>query len=377
MNGEHKDIRKILPYGEQLRGFANQRYISQAELYRILKERGIFVLNVNKDFMVPLLQTLILSPKEFDKIRDAFLTKEDNNKVISRDIKWVDNIQIYSADTLAIDVNDFIKKKLPTCELEQPIKFIQVNDNPNDLKADFKIKRYDINKSWYEQTNEFPASIEFINENEGKGRVIITHTAPETKELAEFVVKEQLKKYKEKGFISKDEQLRKITFKDFTNRERFVFFFRLTNKLQCDYFECENIKDISIKPEETTLPEEIKWMEDMNKILLSGKSLDKKYFIGEEKYHENLILWEIEALFTFTFKGHIGECVINFGFPDFSSSKLENAEFELNISSVTPKKTIDSRSKKILKSELLSEMDRQKSIVYNEFLEYKDKKNGY
>lgn len=377
MNDKHKDIQKILPYGEQLRGFANQKYISQAELYRILKERGIFVLNISKDFMVPLLQTLILSPKEFDKIRDAFLTKEDNYKVISRDIKWVNNIEIYSADTLAIDMNDFIMKKLPTCRLEQPIRLIQVNNNPNHLKADFKIKRTDINKSWYEQTNLFPASIEFINENEGKGRVIITHTASETKELAEFAVKEQLKKYKEKGFISKDEQLRKIIFKDFTNKERFVFFFRLTNHLQCEYFNCENIKDISIKPEETTLPEEIKWMEDINKILLSGKSLDKKYFIGEEKYHENLILWNIEALFTFDFKGQTGKCTINFGFPDFLSSKSENAEFELNISSISPNKTIDSGSRKILRSELLSEMDRQKSIVYNKFLEDKDKKNGH
>jgi len=371
MNYEHKDIQKILPYGEQLRGFANQKYISQADISRILKERGVFALNIDKDFMVPLLQTLVLSPKEFDKIRDAFSTKEDNKKIISRDIKWMDNTQIYSTDTLSIDINDFIKKNLPTCTLEQPIKLVQVDNNPNHLKADFTVKRNDINKSWYEQTNSFIGSFEFINENNGKGRVIITHTASETKDLAEFAVKEQIRKYKEKGLISQDEQLHKIIFNDFTNEERFIFFFRLTSHLQCDYFQCENIKDISMKPEDMTLPEEIKWMEDIHKILLSGKALDKKYFIGDKKYHKNLILWSIEASYTYNFNGQTGKYTIDFGFPDFTSSKKEYAEFELNISSITPDKTIDLRTKKSLKSELLSEMDKQKSIIYNNFLEYK------
>lgn len=373
MNYEHKDIQKILPYGEQLRGFANQKYISQAELTRILKERGIYALNVEKDFTVPLLQTLLLSPKEFDKIREAFSTKEDNKKVISRDIQWAKNAQIYSHDTLNIDVKDFIGKKLPTCTLEQPIRLVQVDNNPNHLKADFTIKRNDINKSWYEQTNIFTGSIEFVNDNDGKGRVIITHTAPETKELAEFAVKEQIRKYKEKCIIPQDEQLRKIIFKDFTNEERFVFFFRLTNHLQSDYFKCENIKDMALKPEDAILPEEIKWMENINKIVLSGNSLDKKYFIEDKKYHENLILWSIDASYTFNFNGQTGKYTINFGFPDFTTNKRENAEFELNIFSLSPDKTIDTRSRKILKSELLSEMDKQKSIVFNNFLDYKNK----
>lgn len=68
MNTEHKDINKVLPFGEQLRGFANQRFLTQAELNRILKERGIFSLNEEKEYTVSMLQTLLLSPKEFDKI---------------------------------------------------------------------------------------------------------------------------------------------------------------------------------------------------------------------------------------------------------------------------------------------------------------------
>jgi hypothetical protein len=374
MNTEHKDIQKILPYGEQLRGFANQKFISSAELYRILRERGVYALSTDKDFMVPLLQTLLLSPKEFDKIKDAFSTKEDNKKVISRDIKWNENIQIFSAETLIVNVEEYLKTKLPTCSLEQPIRLVQVDNNPNHLKAEFTLKRQDINKSWYEQTNLFIGAFEFINENNGKGRVIISHTAPETKELAEFAVKKQIQVYKKRGFISENEQLRKIIFNDFSNEERFVFFFRLTNHLKCNYFRCDNIKDVSIKPEETILPEDIKWMENMNKILLSGKSLDKKFFIEDNKYHKHLILWSLDSSFSFEYKGQTGLFTVSFGFPDFTTGKKENAEFELNISSIVPAMALDSRSRKVLKSQLLSEMDKQKSIVYNNFLDYKKNK---
>lgn len=80
MNTEHKDIDKFIPFGEALRGFANQKFISAYELQSILKERGIFVLNTDKDYIVPFMQTLLLSPAEFDRIREAFSRKEDNEK---------------------------------------------------------------------------------------------------------------------------------------------------------------------------------------------------------------------------------------------------------------------------------------------------------
>lgn len=50
MNAPHKDIDKIIPFGEFLRGFINQRYITATDIARILRERGIFVFNQDKDF---------------------------------------------------------------------------------------------------------------------------------------------------------------------------------------------------------------------------------------------------------------------------------------------------------------------------------------
>ncbi|MDY6438443.1 MAG: hypothetical protein SPK85_04925 [Prevotella sp.] len=369
MNTQHNDINKFIPFGESLRGFANQRFISQADIHRILKERGVFTLNQEKDYTVPILQTLLLSPREFDKIRDAFSSKEDNEKSFSRDIVWNLNIQIFQTDLLSVDVDTFIKRNLPTCKLGKLIRFEKYDNNPNHLIAQFTIERHDINKSWYEQTNVFQGSVEFVNEN-GKGHLRITHTAPETKMLAEEIAKQQIERYKKNGSIPTNEVPKKIIFSDFRNEDRFAFFYRLTTRLENEMFTCESIKDISIKPQENcVLPNGIEWMNQMKKILISGDALDKTFFMKETKFHRSLVLWNVAAQFSYQYKGEEGEMTVNLGFPDYNK-KGDSAEFEMNICPLRNRRALDSKNKKKLIAQLLSELDKQKSIVYNNFLNY-------
>lgn len=370
MNIEHRDIDKFIPYGEALRGFVNQKFITPPVLQSILKERGIFVPNADKDYMVPIVQTLLLSPTEFDKIRDAFARKEDNEKKISREISFSSNATLYQSDIMQMNVEDFLKRQLPTCKIKQAIRFVQTDNNPNHLTAKFTIIRNDINKCWYEQTNEFSGSVEIINEN-GKGAIRITHTSPETKDLAEYIVKNQIRQYKDKGLLKEDVNPQKILFSTFTNTTRFVFFFRLTTKIENNgIFTFVDIKDISIKPQdECVLPAEILWMENIQRLIISGKSLNEKAFMKEEKFYCNLELWSIEATFEYDYNGQKGYVCICFGFPDYNS-KGGNAEFEVNIKSLVPEKTLSAKEKRDLKSKLLSLMDNQKLTVYSNFLNY-------
>ena len=369
MNTPHKDINKIVPFGEFLRGFINQRYITVSDLSKVLRDRGIFVFNNEKDVIVPLMQNLLLSPSEFDKVRYSFSEKEDNEKKFSREIIWSPEAQIFSPKLLSVSLDDFIKRRLPTCKLNRPVSFTKQDNNPNHIIASFEIERHDMNKSWYEQTNIFHGSIEFINNN-GKGHVRITHTAPETKELAEEILKIQVNRYKEEGIIPQSAVPKKILFSEFTNENRFVFFYRLTNHLENEVFSYNDIKDISIKPEDNSvLPEGISWMNRMKKIIISGESLDKTFFMKEKTYHASLILWNIEAVFSFDYKGEKGTVTICLGFPDYSKNG-SNAEFEIAINSLNCDNRLLSRDKKKLESQLLSEMDKQKSQVYSNFIDY-------
>jgi len=376
MNTEHKNINDIVPYGEFIRGFANQSFLTNAELHRIMKTRGIFFSFHDKDIMVPILQTLLLSPKEFDNIRECFNTKEDNEKRISRPIDWADNQPLLRQDILECQLDGFIKKNLPTCNLTKPVRLYAVDNNPKHLKADIELERNDLNKSWYEQKNIFKASFEFIKGEDNKGEVKITHTAPETKILAEYAVKTKKEEFESKQMITDKNAMRKILFKDFSNEDRIVFLFRLSTHLDNHIFKCIEIGDVSLKPEiDTNLPEKISWMNQIKKLLMSGQKLNETFFIKENTYHKHIAIWSIDAKFEYNYNGTQGECYFTFGFPDYGTIQKFDSEFELNLSLSNPKSVrLDAREKKILKNKLLEEMDKQKMIVYNKFVEYKNNK---
>lgn len=52
------------------------------------------------------------------------------------------------------------------------------------------------------------------------------------------------------------------------------------------------------------------------------------------------------------------------------NKKAQNAEFEITIHSLNSDNRLSPRDKKKLESHLLSEMDKQKSLVYSNFIEY-------
>lgn len=377
MRQDHKDIKCFIPFGESIRGFANQQFISSAEINRILRDRGVFALNQEKDYTTPILQTLLLSPKEFDELVEAYRYREDSFKTISREIVWEDNVNLSSINNLPIDVESFIKKHIPTCKLQSPIRFVNVDNNPNHIKTDITIQRNDINKAWYEQTNVFAATVEFINDN-GRGRVIIKHTAPETKELAEQIVNVKIGQFKDNNIMSRKNKPKQILFSEFENSERFAFFYRLTTKMQDNVvITCKDIKDISIKPDDTcdVLPEGIDWMQKMKRIVISGDSLGQTYFMKETKFHNSLVLWSIDALFNYSFKGEKGTFTASLGFSDYAK-KGNGSEFEIVISTLSNEKHIDSKEKKKLMAALQAELDKQKSLVYNNFIAYQNNKKS-
>ena len=282
-----------------------------------------------------------------------------------------------SINNLPIDLESFIKKHIPTCKLQSPIRFVNVENNPNHIKTDFTIQRNDINKAWYEQTNVFTATVEFINDN-GRGRVIIKHTAPETKELAEQIVDVKIGQFKDNNIMSKKNKPKQILFSEFENSERFAFFYRLTTKMQDnDVITCKDIKDISIKPDDLceVLPEGIDWMKKMKRIIISGDSLGQTFFMKETRFHNSLILWSVDALFNYNYKGEKGSFTACLGFSDYVK-KGNGSEFEIVISTLSNEKSIDSKNRKKLISELQALLDSQKSIVYSNFKEYLNRKNN-
>jgi len=88
------NIDLLLPYGESLRAFVEQRFILPGDLRRTLRRRGIFQTRSEKNDTIPLLVCGLLSPEEFDLLRECQATAEDNPKTSTQTIAWSSNRSI-------------------------------------------------------------------------------------------------------------------------------------------------------------------------------------------------------------------------------------------------------------------------------------------
>lgn len=375
MRQEHKEVSKILPYGELLRGFANQGYLVKSDLKRFLRDRGIFFNTSEKEFLVPCVSTLLLSPTEFDELREYQNTKEDNYKKntsrinCSSDFKVIDALDnLNFAGIIPEEGVSFRLTKEPTITMNQ--------NNKHKAIIEYEIERNDLNKSWYESTNVFKGEIEIEKISDTEIKLTKSYTSHESSFVGENILKIAINHFKEKKIVEKEQQLKKILFSDFNNADRIVFFYRLSANMKDTVFQFKDIVNLEFRPEMgKVLPMEIDWMLNKSELKIRGRQIHDTFFIKDNKFHENLQFWEIESSFTFKLEKYEGTCNIIFGFKEYLT-KGENAEFELNISnfSLYNGSEYSSKDKLLIKNRLLKQIEKSKDLVYTNFLKYVQEK---
>lgn len=377
MKQEHQHIDKILPYGELLRGFANQNYISKSDLKKFLRNRGVFFNQTEKENLVPCISTLLLSPSEFDVLRDYQNTKEDNTKKNTSRIEW------NSEKNLVEAFDDFDFKDLIPDEgvnfwfSKEPTITIQEN-NKDKIVIEYEIERNDLNKSWYESTNIFTGKVEIEKISEGEIRIIKSYTSPESNIVGENLQKSCVKHFKQTKYIAENKELIKILFGDFENEDRIVFFYRLSSNMESSYFEFNDIINMEFKPDNSiSLPQEIEWMNNKTQLKLKGKLIHDTFFIKDKQFHKNLQFWEMESSFKFKYNTYEGNCNVVFSFRDYLN-RNEKAEFEINISTfnVNNGSELTSKQKSELKNKLLDLFEKRKDETYRNFIEYLNTKTA-
>lgn len=377
MKHEHKDANKILPYGELLRGLANQGYLVKSDLKRFLRNRGIFFNSSDKENLVPCIATLLLSPLEFDELREYQNTKEDNFKKNTSRLKWNSESTIFDA-VKNLSFNDVIPKEGYNFYLVKEPNFVIDPKKKDKVRIEYELERNDFNKSFYESTNRFRGEIEIEKISNDEIKVTKSYTSSESNFVGDSLIRITEKHFKENNFVSRNVTLKKILFSDFSNEDRIVFFYRLSSNTNSIYFTFKDIVNMEFRPDNNEkLPDEIDWMNNKSELKLKGKSIHNTFFIREQKYHKNLQFWEMESSYSFNFEGYEGNCNVVFSFRDYLN-KADNAEFEINISnfSLIDGSEFSSRDKLIIKNKLLRLFEKNKDVVYTNFLKYLEEKNA-
>ncbi|EMJ4069600.1 hypothetical protein QVM54_27525 [Pseudomonas aeruginosa] len=361
-----RDAEAILPQGEILRTYLVQPFIGKGDLKNILRSRGVFLSDNEKENTIPALYLSLVRPEEFFKLQQAYTAKEDNPKIISQRIKWQGDKTLIESIPDELDINQVLDLDFSNFKVVGVPAFYPVYGDPNVIRLDFTIERMDFSKSFSDARRSFRGSIEVQRAKAGDELLIIsTHTAPETKITNKAVAKHLIGYFKSNNHVSPEERIRPITFGLFDNEARFDYFLNLTSNSRLATLSFKEVVDIGVSPdEERALPSDLAWMKERIRNLdLKGISLEESEFLTNVSYRPCLFLHRLDAKFVFSTSGLDGECIISLAFPDINRGKNKDSELEVKIKSISFDNIQRGMDRNDAKEKILRELEFEKFEV--------------
>jgi len=333
------DNGKFLPYGEYLRSLLSDSLITDSELKKLLRAKGVYICNPIKEETIPVLSSLLLTPREFNILKEHHKTKEDKENSQSSRFKTeviptVSNLKKVLKD---INFNEIDKDKFTNYNYKAPKQRFKVDEEKKQLRIDYEIERYQKNKSWDKQINNFKGHV--ILDCSGNTLELISEsisTSKETLKINKKIISYIERTLKEHNIISKNAKEEKILMGDMTNEEILMFLLEFTNNNKLENIKFINIVSIDIEIDETiTLPSDsqIKWMENKIKNLkLDGKKIEDIEILIDNKNHKYLKCWSMIVEYKYDNLSGKGTSIVELKFNSSNkgefSIRIENYKFD-------------------------------------------------
>ncbi|MGZ8890879.1 MAG: GapS4b family protein [Nitrososphaeraceae archaeon] len=363
----HDNINRFLPFGESLRAILQHDSIKDRERRQLLRLKGVFVNNSDEDSTFPILTTSLLSPNEFEFLKERLQSKEDREKTITRTLDWESKKTLIAAIPDNFNIQEIIKTNFPKYKVIGNPNFRMFEDNPNRITLDFKCETINYGKAWFRGKNEFKGQITFekVKTKDNKVQLQIIHTSPETTEIAEKVSKNLEKHFKANNYMNPQKEIQRIIFKDFTNKERIQFFLSMTEGNDVFGFTKATFLDIGPDPSEN-LPSEINWLElaKVRELNINGEVLHNLPFLKDKTLHKFMELAEMEIIYDFSLPSVEGNCKIRFGFYNYFKKRIGNIELVVDFVKINPKDEYVSVPLASIKSQLFKEFEKFKTEKY-------------
>ena len=364
---EKLEVNKHIPFGATLQDVLNHPSLSDTKLKYLLRLRGIYLEDSKNNDTYPILLSTILSPSEFEYIKENIRGKELNQKITSRPLAWHNTEELIKIVPDKIDLNKILQDADSRQTIISQTNFAMVEGNPNKVKMQFRCQTNNYNSGWYRTKNEYEGEIiiEKVQEND-KVYLRMLYTSPETLSIADLGVKHLVNNFKKKNYTKPNTEVEGILYSNFTNEERIKFFLSLTDS--SEIFEFQRATDLDMAPDRTMeMPVEIaKLMTGkVNTLKINGETLHEHYLIKEDENHKYIELASIEALYNFSYHAAEGSCVVQFGFNGYFKKRLSNIEFSIDVSTVNLKDEYKGASKDKVRLFLLQEFEKFKMEKYN------------
>jgi hypothetical protein len=350
MNSEVKNMETILPFGNTLRPLvASSNVLSISDLKGSLAQKGVFTSSSSKEDILPLMLTSLLSPTEFENLKEKQKDKESIPKRRSKAFNYMgtgDLINIVPKLSL-VNLRDFKQWELENYEIIDVNSFTRIERNNNKLRSTYRIKRNDYIKDWFNQVSYHDAVLEISLDKETNRIVVSTESSTdETKELNDMLVKKVCSILKE-GNLIEDDKGQEIKFGDFTNENRINFLLNFANDTldHTQTLKFDKITNIEISIDsEKALPDKFEWMENkVSNMKFEGIALHETEVLKDTKYHPSLIISLLKINYKFEIKSTSGNCIVEIEFPTKRGKSMPDleSEFQFKFVKITCNKKID------------------------------------
>lgn len=325
---------RILPQGDRIRQLLTKSNITNSHINTLLREKGVFLGNNEKNNSIPNLMKTIISPNEFKELYETQKTKEDSIKLRTATIKC--NKEVELTEIFAEDIN--LRKKIDDAFEYQPNFRLDVNPHPyfEDGKAiyEYQIERDNLLQDWTNNKSHHKGAVIVSKSDVGNLELTIEEnsTSKETQIINGLLTKEIRNILEAKSLIANDDDFIRIKFNDFSNISRIQFLYSFTRNF-CIYLDFTSITDINLLLDENEEShKDIKvFLDEIDSLRLNGKVLQNHILLKNNIYHPKLIFAAINLMYKFNIDGVKGICTLEISFPDYISRRDENAELQISI----------------------------------------------
>ncbi len=365
----HENINRFLPFGESLRQILQHREITKNDLKQLLRYKGVFFDDIRDEKTFPFILSSLLSPSEFDFLKEKLSVREDREKTITRTLNWESDVSLIKSIPNDFNIQEIIKTAFPKYKVMGMPTFKMEEKNSDFISLEFKCETENYSKTWFRAKSEFVGkiSLEKIKTRDNEVQLQIIHTSPETTEISNKVVKHLENHFKRENFMNPKNLIEKIEFKDFTNEQRIYFFLAFTRG--SDSLDFNKVLHIDIGPDATeNLPENINWMElgKVKDLSINGDVIHEIPFIKDIKMRKYIELCEMDILYNFAFSNAEGNCRIKFGFPKYFLKRISSIEFVSDVTSINLKPEFKGGSKVQVGRRIMKEFDKLKTFNYDD-----------
>lgn len=242
--------------------------------------------------------------------------------------------------------------------------------DPNTAVIKYSIKRRDISQDLIKRELVFEAEVTIERNGDAlKLYVSSEHTANETDLINKRIISRSSKALKDAGLVTKADTS-KITFNLFTNKQRVLFFKRLTSGIAKELVlgNVNNI-EVSLNKEGIDLPNDpqISWMKDADKrIQIDGGRLNNIFLISDNSYYEYYYILRMEVNYKYTFGANSGTCRVTFQFNNLGKDLINrnSSELSFEITYLSHKNKVNPSSKKQIRKSLNRSIE---SLILDKF----------